>query len=364
MRCYRVATERLSAALLVSTVSTTAIGLLSAPVESAPSCPITRRVGFAVGNNLVWLDDRALAGQLDGMAAIGVRWIRHDLQWNSVQPESSTSYEWGAYDRLVREAGKRGMGILLVLAYTPRWARTPSAVESMFAAPVKNGQFARFAGHAAQRYARMGVHAWEIWNEPNITQFWKPAPSVKAYADLLRRSYVAIKQADPSATVVSGGLSPAVTSSGNIAPRDFVVGLYAHGVKGSFDILGHHPYTFPALPSRYYEWSAWSQMSDTHPSLRGIMASHGDRKPIWATELGVPTSGMAAVSESLQARSIEAAADELQDKPWLGKLFLYSYTDIGTSTTTIENFFGVVRHDGTYKPGYYSVRRILSDCGL
>lgn len=330
------------------------------PPPPPPSSTMADRIGFAVGNHLVSKSDAELASQLDGMAAIGVKWIRHDMQWSSIQASGPSSYNWSSYDRLVIEANKRGIKILPILTYTPSWARVSSASSSMFAQPANNDWFAAFANNAVKHYAPMGIHAYEIWNEPNIPAFWQPSPNVSAYTDLLKKTYVAIKQADPSAIVVSGGLSPAVTQNGRISPRDFLSGMYANGVKGYFDKLGHHPYTFPALPSSYYEWSAWSQMNDTNPSLRSIMAANGDSKPIWGTEFGAPTNGMSGVSESLQAQTIEAAANLMKDRPWLEKLFIYSYKDIGTSTSTIENFFGVVRYNGSYKPGYYSVKNILA----
>jgi len=341
--------------------------VITQPVVSSPvTVVVTRgamadRLGFSCGNHLVWLNDQELASQLDSMAAIGVKWIRHDMDWNVIQPNSSIDYSWSRYDRLVTEVNKRNMKLLPILAYTPSWARRADASSSMFSAPANPDQFASFAKTTAAHYAAMGIHNWEIWNEPNITNFWKPAPNVSDYTVLLKKAYVSIKQADNSATIVSAGLSPATTSYGNIAPLDFVSSMYANGAKGYFDVLGHHPYCFPELPSSYFSWSAWSQMSDTSRSIRSIMASYGDSgKNIWGTEFGAPTSARSDVSESLQARTIEAAALQMQSKPWLEKLFIYSYKDIGTSTSTIENFFGVLRYNGSAKPAYYSVKSILS----
>ncbi|RJQ32853.1 MAG: glycosyl hydrolase family protein [Actinobacteria bacterium] len=321
---------------------------------------MVERIGFSMGNRMIGLSDQELANQLNGMAAMGVKWIRHDFDWNVIQSTNSTTYNWSSYDRLVTAVNQRNMKLLPILTYTPGWARRADASSSMFSAPANNDQFATFAKTTVTHYAAMGIRDWEVWNEPNITNFWQPAPNVAAYTDLLKKAYVGIKQADPNATVVSGGLSPATTSYGNIAPRDFVSGMYANGVRSYFDVLGHHPYCFPALPSSYYDWSAWSQMSDTSTSIRSIMASFGDSdKNIWGTEFGCPTNGRSDVNESLQAQTIEAAALQMQNKPWLEKLFIYSYKDIGTSTSTIENFFGVIRYDGFYKPAYYSIKSIL-----
>ena len=39
---------------------------------------------------------------------------------------------------------------------------------------------------------------------------------------------------------------------------------------------------------------------------------------------------------------------------WAGPLFTYTFRDNGTSTSTRENFFGLVRYDLSHKPAYAS----------
>ena len=41
-------------------------------------------------------------------------------------------------------------------------------------------------------------------------------------------------------------------------------------------------------------------------------------------------------------------------------LFIYSYKDLGTSADTNENFFGIIRNDGTPKPAYAAIKQLLS----
>src|SRR5678810_219743 len=42
---------------------------------------------------------------------------------------------------------------------------------------------AAWATAAVRHFAGKGV-VWEMWNEPNIKQFWKPRPNVEDYAKL------------------------------------------------------------------------------------------------------------------------------------------------------------------------------------
>lgn len=53
------------------------------------------------------------------------------------------------------------------------------------------------------------VQRYEIWNEPNLPEFSYPQPSPPLMAQLQRSGYLGVKQGDPSALVVTGGVSRA-----------------------------------------------------------------------------------------------------------------------------------------------------------
>jgi hypothetical protein len=215
--------------------------------------------------------------------------------------------------------------------------------------------YASFMASLARQFAGR-VAVWELWNEPDGT-FWtggKPAPP-GAYADMLRRTYPAVKAADPSATVITGGLV------GN--DWEFVQALYANGAKGSFDAVAHHPYTWGILPGTAQDWSAWYQMYGTSPSLRSTMVDNGDgAKKIWATEFGAPTNGPSGsfVSESDQADQVTVGFAKWRSYDWAGPLFWYAARDAGTATDTRENFFGIVRSDFSAKPALAAYRTAVT----
>jgi hypothetical protein len=88
--------------------------------------------------------------------------------------------------------------------------------------------YATFAGAAAARYSARGVHAYEIWNEPNNASFWAPRADGARYAGLLKAASASIRRADANATIVTGGMSPATDAGGNVAPVTFLKQLYAN----------------------------------------------------------------------------------------------------------------------------------------
>jgi hypothetical protein len=205
----------------------------------------------------------------------------------------------------------------------------------------------------AARYAPKGVNIFEIWNEPNNAGFWQPAPNPSAYTADLVAAYSAIKAVDPAAFVISGGLAPEATDGTNISPIDFLKAMYADGAKGSFDALGYHAYSYPALPNTYESWSAWSQMAQTSPSIRSVMASNGDSsKSIWITEFGAPTGGPDGVGEVAQAAELTQAIADAKTTSWIGALYVYSWQDEGTGPSNDQDWFGLLTPGGSQKLAY------------
>ena len=190
------------------------------------------------------------------------------------------------------------MSVDLIIDDCPPWAALAGTSGDACPQPASSAQYATFAAEVAARYAPQGVGLFEIWNEPNNAGFWAPKPNPAAYTADLVAAYAAIKKVDPGAFVISGGLAPEVTDGTNISPIDFLTAMYADGAKGSFDALGYHPYSYPALPDTYETWLAWSQMGQTPVSIRSVMKSNGDSaRQIWITEFGAPTGGPGGVAK-------------------------------------------------------------------
>ena len=361
---------------LISTTSTTATLTPATPAR-------TMQLGLTTG--CCTPAGVALTDQVPGYGATGADWVRTGFDWRNTEKVRG-SYTWSR-DGIVSAFRAEGMQVLGVLAYSPSWAVDPAchAAYGGKCAPTDPADFARFAAAAAERYDGDGiadapgspvVHAWEIWNEPNLAGFWRPSPDPAAYTRLLAAATKAVRAAAPSATVVSAGLSPA---GGSFAPVEFLRAMYAAGAAGSFDALGFHPYTYPAAPAKLASWNAWQQMLTVFPSigqpdsLRSLMVANGDgNKQIWATEYGAPTGGDTnrdgastcdadgvvlanedrCVTEQRQADLLTEAVALWQSYSWSGPLFVYSFQDLQTGAASLEGNFGLVRTDGTPKPAH------------
>jgi hypothetical protein len=358
----------LSAWVLMFTITPWGFPHSHKPVTHATS---SIPVGISYGDTLVWESPTTVSQTLDDAVALGVTSIRLDLNWDDVQHDSATSYNWSSFDGVVQAARSRNLTVLPIIAYTPPWARA-SGCTDVKCAPADPNAFASFAATASARYKSMNVHTWEIWNEPNVVEFWKPTPNVAQYVQLLKVTSTAIKAVDPHAVIVSGGIAPIATFGGNLSQYDFFNAFVTQGGANFADAIGDHPYSFPVLPSYLAGWNAWQVMIG---DIEGILKAHGiANKKIWVTEYGAPTNGpgMGAtptdykigsnpdhVDEALQAQMANDSIHLARTSNFVAAIYWYSYKDLGTSTSTVENFFGLRRADGSAKPAWQTLHNAI-----
>jgi hypothetical protein len=288
-------------------------------VDPAPETP-------ARGAQLHCYDSPArLDRQLALLQAAGVTWVRLDFYWQLAEeggPGQPSRHPDGRdyvsfMDTCVALARARGMSVLGIWLGSPRWASSdpdnPDRREVVVAPPVSAAEYARSLGWAVARY-RGQVAAWEVWNEANISFFWRG--DAARYAALLRAAYQAVRAADPAALVVAAGTS--------LADPAWAETLYANGAAASFDVVAVHPYEQPfALPPGGSR-DGFAGLS----AVRAVMRSHGDRRPIWLTEYGWPT-GQGGVTWEQQAAYLGAAFRYVAARPelGLGPMFWYSASD-------------------------------------
>jgi polysaccharide biosynthesis protein PslG len=312
------------------------------------------RKGINAGD-LRRLSESALGASVENIVALGVSWVRMDFPWSEIE-STRGSYNTRGPDSAVRALGSRGIQVLGIIDYAPPWA---NGGKGQMYPPVSPTDFAAYATFLVKRFAPMGVHTWEIWNEPNLHVYWATGADPVLYTQLLKAAYVAIKSADAGATVLTGGLSPAANDGGDLTPMGFLTGIYDNGGQSFFDAVADHPYTYPFMPDDKSGGAYWW---DDMNKLRALMVAHGDAtKRIWMTEYGAPTNGPPGarlVSEPEQAIMLTKSYTISESYAWAGPFFWYSLHDGENSKTTVENFFGIIRFNGSYKPAYSALQRL------
>ncbi len=341
----------------ISMVCTGATQLVSAApqlvvIEVTPTAAISQTpttVGVA-DSAMYFYTDEQIDETLDALQAMGVQNVRIMIPWAGVQLFGPDSYFWDNVDREVNAASARNMGVLGVLEKTPWWAGSPP----LNGQPRSPQEYANFAGQVAERY-KGKISAYEIWNEPNGRQFLNPV-SPAGYTELLKAAYPAIKEADPSATVI-GAVVGAVLNAGPFLmnPVDFVAGMYAAGAHGYFDALSFHPYSY-TLEFSKGTGQAGSPLRQLM-KIRDLMVANGDKRlKVWATEYGQPTS---EGGEQKQAAFTEDFLNSWQTVDGTGPIFLYTTRDINSYSTAPDETLGLFFDNGQPKLAAYVVAEFL-----
>jgi hypothetical protein len=301
------------------------------------------------------IDPVRVAQHLDQMQALGIENIRVYVPWRYVETTKG-QYDWSSMDVIMSLAAERDMGVLAEMNTTPAWV-DPDDQYAPGAAHPNAEDFKDFASAVATRYGST-VSAYEIWNEPNYVGFYDPVDPA-AYAELLKAVYPALKEIDPTATIVAAGLGHTPTYDGGVAlsPVEFLAGMYEAGAKGYFDALAYHPYQestpfSQGTPDGYALNQALAMVAlmagngdyVTGPDGQPLLDANGDpiTKRIWATEYGLSTS---RVTYEHQASYIQDFLATWSTQSWAGPAYVYTTVDSNPGSDDPEENYGVFTVD-------------------
>lgn len=167
----------------------------------------------------------------------------------------------------------------------------------------------------------------ELWNEPNLGQFWSPTASAAQYATLMTQAAAQIRAAYPTATIVTAGFSD---SGGPNGWTPYLTAVAAVGPFANINGVAFHPYNQGDLVAQYPEFEV-TNYAAVQAIFNGL--------PLHITEKGYPLA-WASNSETrkaiLNARSvltsiIMGAASHIH----------YDLVDDGADQTNTENTYGL-----------------------
>lgn len=297
----------------------------------------------------------------------GFRWVKQWFSWQDIEGAGKGQFNWSNTDRIVDQVEKYGLKLIVRLSEDPDrpfWAGSP---------PGNAAQFAEFAGAVARRYAGR-IHAYQIWNEPNLAREWgNKRPDPAGYARLLKAAYGAIKAADPNAIVVTAGMAPTGTDNEIAMPDDkFYDQMYqAMGGRstGYFDMLGVHGAGFAAAPEISPDETAAKKVpyggerffAFRHvEDIRAIMVRYGDaNKKVVVLEFGWTTDNRpdspyywhgagAGITEAIKGRYLERALQYARENwtPWIGLMSVIYMPDVDWTKDTEQFYWSIIG------PGY------------
>ena len=231
----------------------------------------------------------------DEIESFGVHWIRVILYWHDVAPQpgpaaGSPDFDqtdpaaypasgWAPYDRIVQEAERRGIRVLLTVSGpVPKWATLCRRSTVKFPSALRFGRFVQAVG---TRYGPQ-IDYWSVWNEPNHPQFLGPqwvrgkpyAPRI--YRRLFRAARKGLRRSGNRRDRVLMGETAPNGSGRIILPLRFLRGALCLNKRykmrtscNKLDVDGwaHHPYTTRRGP-RYARATRDAVMIGTLSRLR------------------------------------------------------------------------------------------------
>jgi hypothetical protein len=215
------------------------------------------------------LDDNAIRI----VRAANMRLVRLTMYWNLIEttatPGKYDARALAQWDDLLKRCEKGGIVPVILVHGNAPGVDFEHRQEGY-------RRFARFMHDMAKRYPK--VQFWELWNEMDqgfTDLFGAQKPEIplrargKMYAEMLKLAYPAIKQANPHAWVLCGGMT-----NWDEFPR----GIYEGGGRDYFDFMNIHTYGVPVL----YGFVGRGL------SLYSVMKEfHDEGRPIWNTEFGI-----------------------------------------------------------------------------
>jgi len=284
--------------------------------------------------------------------AVGAHVIRVEFPWSVLEPQKGRldTHALAFTDRFVNGASAVGMKVVALATRTPCWASSaPASVLSKCQTnrntkanawpPLNPNNYASFVAFLAARYGSK-LAAIEVWNEPDqANEDYLAGPNkAQHYAEILKAAYPAIKQVDPTMTVLGGSL---VGSNGA-----FLRALYAAGIKGYYDGLSVHFYNLVLASLRY---------------LHEVQLANGDTTPLWLNEFGWSScwprqrvqQEQACVTKQVQATNLKNVFRSLARTPWVAADIMYEMQG------SRREDFGVLTETGAPKPSFAALRSVF-----
>jgi polysaccharide biosynthesis protein PslG len=260
-----------------------AAALAQAPAGSAPAKLKTRTskeiassrisIGFETLDRKMFDPERTY----EHLARLGVKWARCQTGWARTETKKG-EYDFAWLDSVVDSLLKIGIQPWFNLGYgNTLYTPGPPHESAVGWAPMNSEEakqaWVRYVGKIGERYAGRVKH-WELWNEPNIPNFWQPEkPSAKGYVDLVKLTAPVLRKAVPGCTLIGGVFA-------GLHSWDYFEGCFAEGLADHIDKLSYHPYRH--VPEDNYAADLGA--------LRGIIARYKPGMPVWQGENGAPST--------------------------------------------------------------------------
>lgn len=280
--------------------------------------------------------------------------IRVDVAPVLIFPNGPNDPNYRGLDEIMGLAQQYHLRVVANLFTIPTWLADCPAAEAIPARCGTDdlGGYSSVISKIVQHSSSV-IHDWEIWNEPDSSQFFTGTP--QQYAGMLRAAHDAIKQIDPQANVLLGGIS----SPAGASWLDQVFAALGVDAVHAFDIANvHERASLDALLPDLVRW-------------RWFLASRGFTGPLWVTEHGYPADPAYQYDPAYTAGPASQAAYLTASIPTLldagaGEVFVTEHDSLGGQFASE----GVLAGGSSDPPGplvqrpAYAAVAAIADCYL
>ena len=320
-------------------------------------------------------DLNAMTSNLSAQAATGIKIHRQPFDWESIETRRGR-YDFTVTDRYMAKLAAHGMRVLPVLFNAPKWhsARGERLDKGIWARPKRGKPLGKFARALINRYGpkgrfwkqdgmrrfkkRSAIRSWQIWNEPNLRQYWSGKPNPKQYVKVLKKTRKQMRKArgGKKAEIVTAGV-PESKIRGAVPLRKYIPKMYKAGLRKFKHTLGFNAYA-----------NNTRDLKRKLKRVRKYMKKGGaKRKKVWITEIGWASAGKKhrlRKGRKGQARQIKKAIrliDRKRKKFRIRGFVYYNWRDSlpyreGISADTWGFHAGLLELDGDFKPAHRAFR--------
>jgi len=208
-------------------------------------------------------------------AKLGVKWARCQTGWARTE-KTRGQYDFGWLDEVVDGLLKIGIQPWFNLGYgnplyTPKADATAVGWVPVFDEAAMDG-WKKFTAKTAEHF-KGRVRHYEIWNEPNITSFWKPGKAdAVAYTKLVAQTAPLIRERVPGAVIIGGAFAG--------VPHDYFKTCLENGLAKLVDKIAYHPYR--PIPEQGYD-------EDVRKLRQALKEHDAKHVALWQGECGCPS---------------------------------------------------------------------------
>jgi hypothetical protein len=337
---------------------------VAAPLASAAKRPQPAKIVMGFTND--WPEER---GRIGEMKEMGARTGRQFICWCDLEP-SPDNYDWRLLDMFMPEMKAHGIKPVLVVYGTPAWARGNAGNSLRPPLPEYDDRWANIFTQIARRYGH-DLRAVEVWNEPNLNEWYDPVEQGGSganpgrYAQLLQAAYRGTKAGNGGLTVVMGAPTGDLpTAGGNYNDALFLEQVCRSGGASAADAIATHPYPEPTGP--------W--IGQVRVTLERLMAARnracGGGKKLWITETGIASGGESTThaigNQKTQAEGLSRILKAVNAmRKQVPVLIFFRYSDIQyrfrDHVPSWNAHAGVVESNGAKKRAWGAIQKAMRD---